>query len=316
MACWRNSNEDEDNGGSACYGMRKPAMTAGLLPWLGTVGAVGIGVAVAVAGSAGGGSAFGIPVFALCVALAYFIQWVAFVPAYLKQTERFFDLTGAATFALLACVALVGAGEFGVRAVVIALLVGIWAVRLGVFLGIRVHRAGGDRRFNTIRPNFAVFLMTWTLQAVWVCVSFGPGLVAIAGDGKETADAYLLAGAALWGAGFAIEVVADEQKRRFRGNPENADRFIDSGLWAWSRHPNYFGEIVLWLGIAVAAFPALKGWQYATLLSPVFVWLLLTRISGVRMLDAAAAKRWADDDGYANYVANTPMLLPRPPRRS
>lgn len=295
--------------------MPKPPTKAGLLPWLGTVGAVCIGALLALAGGTGGGSAFGVPVFALCVALAFALQWLAFVPAYLKQTERFFDLIGAATFALIACVALVGAGAFGVRGVVIAVLVGIWAVRLGVFLGVRVHRAGGDRRFDAIKPSFAMFLMTWTLQAVWVCVSFGPGIVAIASDGEGGADAYLLAGAALWVAGFAMEVVADEQKRRFRSRPENAQRFIASGLWGWSRHPNYLGEIVLWLGIAVAAFPALKGWQYATLVSPVFVWLLLTRISGVRMLDAAAAKRWEGDDRYADYVANTPMLLPRPPRR-
>ena len=288
---------------------------AGLLPWLGTVGAVCIGVLLALAGSDGGGSAFGVPVFALCVALAFVVQWVAFVPAYLRQTERFFDLIGAATFALVACVALLGAGQFGVRAVVIAALVGIWAVRLGVFLGVRVHRAGGDRRFDAIRPDFAMFLMTWTLQAVWVCVSFGPGLAAIASDGKGPADAYLLAGVLLWGAGFAVEVVADEQKRRFRNIAANAHRFIDSGLWAWSRHPNYFGEILLWLGVAVAAFPALRGWQHSTLVSPVFVWLLLTRISGVRMLDAAAAKRWEGDEGYASYLARTPMLLPRPPRR-
>ena len=116
-------------------------------------------------------------------------------------------------------------------------------------------------------------------------------------------------------AGFAIEVVADEQKRRFRRQPDNAGRFIDSGLWAWSQHPNYFGEIVLWCGIAVAAFPVLQGWQYATLVSPVFIWLLLTRISGVRMLDAAAARRWQDDPGYAAYRARTPVLIPRPPRR-
>ncbi len=286
-----------------------------MLALLGIVGAVGAGVLLALAGGGDGGLVFGIPVFTLCVASAFAVQWVAFVPAYVWQTERFFDLIGAATFVLVASVALVGTGEFGVRAVVIALLVGIWAVRLGAFLGVRVHRAGGDGRFDAIKPNLALFLMTWTLQAVWVCVSFGPGLVAIAAGAKQPADVYLFAGVALWGAGFAVEVVADEQKRRFRGKSGNARRFIDSGLWAWSRHPNYFGEIVLWLGVAVAAFPTLRGWQYATLLSPVFVWLLLTRISGVRMLDAAAAKRWGDDDGYASYVARTPMLLPKPPRR-
>ena len=115
--------------------------------------------------------------------------------------------------------------------------------------------------------------------------------------------------------GFAFEVVADEQKRRFRKDGANSNRFIQSGLWAWSQHPNYFGEILLWVGIAVIAFPVLQGWQYATLISPLFVWLLLTKISGVRMLDASAKRRWGEDTDYQKYRETTPTLIPRPPRR-
>lgn len=283
--------------------------------WAAIAAAVSLGVLFALAGGDGGSRAHGVPVFALCVALAFAIQWIAFVPAYLLATERFFDAVGAATFLSLVCVALATAETVDVRALAIGTLVAVWAVRLGVFLAVRVHRSGGDGRFDAIKPDFAAFLMAWTLQAVWVSVTLGPGLAAVASPSRTAADGFLVAGVALWAAGFAVEVVADEQKRRFRRRPGNAGRFIDTGLWSWSQHPNYLGEVVLWCGIAVAAFPALRGWQYATLASPVFVWLLLTRISGVRMLDAAARRRWKDDAAYASYRARTPTLIPRVPRR-
>jgi steroid 5-alpha reductase family enzyme len=121
-------------------------------------------------------------------------------------------------------------------------------------------------------------------------------------------------GFALWLVGFLFEAVADDQKRRFRANPANEGRFITSGLWAWSRHPNYFGEITLWFGIALIALPALSGWQHATLISPVFVYLLLTRISGIPLLEARAKKRWGDEPAFREYKARTPVLFPRPPK--
>lgn len=118
----------------------------------------------------------------------------------------------------------------------------------------------------------------------------------------------------MWLIGFSFEVIADRQKSAFNEDPANKGKFIATGLWAWSRHPNYFGEIVLWLGIAVIAYPALSGWQLATLISPVFVFVLLTRISGIPLLDARARKKFGSDEGYANYRARTSTLIPRPPR--
>lgn len=273
-----------------------------------------VGALIAFLGSDGVSVAFGVPAFALCVVTAFVIQWVAFVPAWFLRTERFFDLVGSATFIGTACVALILSSELSNRSIVIGTLVAIWALRLGTFLTLRVRREGGDRRFNTIKNSFATFLMTWTLQAVWVTVTFGPGLAAMVSDEPGSIDGFLIAGTLIWIVGFSIEVSADNQKRRFRQSPTNASRFIEWGLWRWSRHPNYFGEILLWSGIAICAFPALQGWQYVTLISPVFVWLLLTKISGIRMLEASAQKRWGDDPEYIRYVSNTPMLIPKPPR--
>ncbi len=284
-------------------------------PWIGVLGAAGLGALMALAGSDGGAQVAGVPVFALCVALAFAIQWLAFVPAYLAQSDRFYDLTGSITFLSLALLALAASGQPDARAVIIAVLVAAWALRLGWFLSARIHRDGFDRRLSRIKKDFAAFLMTWSLQGAWVTVSFAPGLAAITASTRVPADGFLVAGVALWALGFAIEVAADEQKRRFRRQAANAERFITSGLWAWCRHPNYFGEILLWAGIAVAAWPALQGWALATLASPLFIVLLLTQISGVRMLEESGKRRWGEDPQYQDYLARTPILVPRPPKR-
>ena len=284
-------------------------------PWIGVLGAAGLGALMALAGSDGGAQVAGVPVFALCVALAFAIQWLAFVPAYLAQSDRFYDLTGSITFLSLALLALAASGQPDARAIIIAVLVAAWALRLGWFLSARIHRDGFDRRLSRIKKDFATFLMTWSLQGAWVTVSFAPGLAAITASTRVPADGFLVAGVALWALGFAIEVAADEQKRRFRRQAANAERFITSGLWAWCRHPNYFGEILLWAGIAVAAWPALQGWALATLASPLFIVLLLTQISGVRMLEESGKRRWGEDPQYQDYLARTPILVPRPPKR-
>lgn len=285
------------------------------IPWVGVLGATGLGALLALAGSDGGDRLAGVPVFALCVALAFAIQWLAFVPAYLAQSERYYDLTGSITFLSLALFALAASEPPDARAATIALLVACWALRLGFFLSARIRRDGFDRRLSRIKKDFAAFLMTWSLQGTWVTVSFAPGLAAITASSRVPADGFLIAGVVLWGLGFAIEVAADEQKRRFRSQAANAERFITSGLWAWCRHPNYFGEILLWVGIAVAAWPALQGWALLTLASPLFIFLLLTRISGVRMLEASGRRRWGDDPEYGDYLARTPALVPRRPKR-
>lgn len=280
--------------------------------WLALPVILAIGAGMAWAGSRHGAEVAGWPVFALCGALAFGVNWVAFVPAWLAQTERYYDLVGSLTYGTLVVVALTASGG-GARAWLLGGLVALWAARLGSFLFKRISEDGSDGRFDAIKPDFARFLMTWTLQGLWVFLTMSCALAAITARDDRPLGAIAWTGLAVWIAGFTIEAVADRQKRAFRADPENEGRFITTGLWAWSRHPNYFGEITLWTGIALIAWPALEGWQHMTLVSPVFVYLLLTRISGIPLLEARARKRWGDDPAYQAYRERTSRLLPRPP---
>jgi steroid 5-alpha reductase family enzyme len=273
-----------------------------------------VAAAIAWAGSQGGARAAALPLFAWCALLSFAINWAAFVPAYLAQTERYFDLTGSLTYGALIALALLLHGSPDARALLLAAMVAVWAARLGSFLFARITRDGSDGRFDALKPSLPRFAMTWTLQGLWVLLTLSCALAAITQATPRPLGALALLGFAVYAAGLAIEVAADQQKRRFRADPAHRDRFIQSGLWAWSRHPNYFGEIALWAGVALVALPALSGWQYATLISPVFVYVLLTRISGIPLLESRAKKRWGDDPEYRAYKARTPALLLRPPR--
>jgi steroid 5-alpha reductase family enzyme len=271
-----------------------------------------IGLALAWAGSQGGAKVSGIPLFALSVGLAFLIQWLAFIPAYLRQTEKFFDLTGGLTYIAVTIIAVLLSPEVDGRSILLLALVVIWAARLGTFLFRRIHKAGKDARFDELKPSFFRFLITWTLQGLWVAFTLAAALAAITTTTRKELGLFALLGSLIWVFGFAFEVVADAQKSRFRADPENKGKFIHTGLWARSRHPNYFGEIVLWIGVAVIALPILRGWQWVTLISPVFVALLITRVSGLPMLEKRADEKWGGQEDYEAYKARTPVLIPRP----
>jgi steroid 5-alpha reductase family enzyme len=254
-----------------------------------------------------------LPLFALAGLVAFAIQWAVFVPSYRAQTEHWYDLTGSLTYLVVVVGTVLLADRFDARSVLLVLLVSVWAVRLGSYLYRRIQKAGADTRFDDIKPSFTRFLMAWTLQGLWVFLTLGPALAAMTTASAPSMGLMGWIGVAIWVLGFGIETVADAQKQAFRADPANKGRFIRSGLWAWSRHPNYFGEITLWTGVALVALPALSGWQYVTLISPLFVYLLLTRVSGIPMLESRADERWGDDPAYQAYKARTPVLFPRPP---
>lgn len=271
---------------------------------------------LAIAGSQGGATFLGIPVYILCIGLAFLMNWVAFVPAFLYQTERFFDLMGGISFIIVVVFAVTTSPVVDGRSLLLLFMIVIWALRLSTFLFLRVRKAGEDRRFRELKPSFLRFLQTWTLQGVWVSFSLAAALVAITSEIRVPLNGFAMAGFLIWLFGFVFEVVADLQKSRFKNNPANKGRFIHAGLWSWSRHPNYFGEIVLWIGVAIVSIPVLRGWQWVALISPIFITLLLTKISGIPMLEKRADQKWAGIEEYDIYINKTSILIPWPPKKS
>jgi len=258
----------------------------------------------------------GISLIYFCCAFIFLAQWLVFIPSYIFETEHYFDLTGSLTYVSVTLLAILFTVDISLRDILLALFVWIWAFRLGSFLFIRVKKAGSDGRFDLMKKDFWWFLMTWTIQGLWVFLTLAMALAAITSDTKMAIDIFAIVGTLIWIIGFSIEVIADQQKTNFKDDPANKDNFITVGLWSWSRHPNYFGEMVLWIGIAVIAFPVLIGWQLVALISPIFVIFLLTKISGITMLESRGYKKWKDDPAYIDYLEKTSVLVPFPPKKN
>lgn len=280
---------------------------------IGIILAILVGAGVALAGSQESVQLWGAPLFMLLIIGAYLVQWIVFIFAFLQKSEKFFDLTGSLTYIILATAAVLLIPKIDRRAVLLLVLVVIWATRLGTFLFGRVLKQGKDDRFDDIKVSFTSFLMTWTLQGLWVTFTAAAAFAAITTTNQRALGWPALIGLLIWAVGYFFELIADVQKSAFKANPDNKNAFINTGLWAWSRHPNYFGEIVLWLGVAIIALPVLRGWALVTLISPVWVIIQLTLISGVPMLEKKADKKWGGQPDYEAYKANTPVLIPRPP---
>ena len=273
-----------------------------------------IGYLIALAGSQGSVQLNGWPLFAVCASVSYLMHWLIFIPSYSFQTEHYFDLTGSISYLMAISLCFMLNPSSDPRDLIIGLLIVIWAIRLGTFLFTRVKKDGMYKRFTVMKTQFIWYLMTWTIGGLWVFITMAAGLAAITSNETVALSWPALIGVCLWLLGFTIEVIADKQKRDFKKNPTKENEFITTGLWAWSRHPNYFGEIVLWIGIALIALPALSGWQLATLISPIFVYILLTKISGVPLLENRALKKWGSDLDYTSYLERTPKIMLKKPK--
>jgi len=239
------------------------------------------------------------------------IHWLAFIPALIFKTEKFYDLTGSICYAFSAIyVYLQSYGMFLSLSFFISLAILIWTLRLGSFLLKRVMDAGEDKRFRTIKTNPTQFFMTFNLSALWVVICSLCALTAVSNGVLEVKPIFYM-GLLVFIIGFLIEVIDDNQKTAFRAVPENTNSFITTGLWSVSRHPNYFGEVTLWLGIAMMSLPYLEGVQYWTLISPIFSFVLIYFVSGVRMLEARANVKWGENKEYLDYVKKTPIFFPK-----
>ena len=246
------------------------------------------------------------------IILSFLFQWTLFIPAYLLQTEKFFDISGSINFIVITAYIYYNSFlEYGFNLgnLILSLLIVIWAIRLGSFLFFRIKKDGEDKRFREIKPSPTKFFMTWTLQGTWVSICSLCAITGMSSDKGMIINTLFYLGLVIFILGFTIEVIADYQKTKFRKNPKNKNNFITSGLWSYSRHPNYLGEISLWTGIAIISFSSLSDWQYVSLISPIFIYILLVHISGINFLESSSNKKWGHLKTYKEYIKKTPKLL-------
>ena len=248
------------------------------------------------------------------------IQWLAWIPASLAKSERYYDLTGGLTYLTVVGFTLWAGSQSespSARELIVSLLVVIWALRLSSFLYLRIHRTGKDGRFDRLKTSPIRFLVPWTIQGLWVFLTMIVVIVINSqADSAPELGIWDAIGLLIWLLGFSIEVIADNQKSAFNANSENQGKWIDSGLWSYSRHPNYLGEIMLWTGIACFGISCFSGMERLAWISPIFIYLLLTKISGVPILDRRGLEKWGDQPEYHKYREETPTLLPRLTRKS
>jgi len=245
------------------------------------------------------------------ILLAFLIHWLFFIPAYLLKTEKFFDLTGSLTYISIMVYVVYTKNNLQEQlgSIILGSLIILWAVRLGSFLFLRIKKAGEDKRFREIKTSFARFFLLWTISGMWVSFCSMCALTAIASNDGVIVNNIFYIGLVTFLVGLSIEIIADSQKTKFRKDPKNKDKFINEGLWAKSRHPNYVGEITLWAGVAIMSFSSLEGWQYISLISPIFTYLLLVYVSGVPQLTASGQKKWGHLESYQEYIKHTPTLI-------
>jgi len=270
---------------------------------------------VSLASSQNGVSYNNYPISIICMALSFIIHWLVFIPSYFYKTEKFYDITGTVAYLsiLLTTAYLINlVNDEGIllRSIISIIFVMIWAIRLGIFLFKRVIKVGEDKRFEHAKKSFSKFLMFFNISALWVFLTIVNVLTMIINNSDSVTDLFFIIGFKIVIIGFIIEVVADMQKRKFRTNISNKGQFISSGLWSISRHPNYFGEMMIWVGMSFVTIPILIGWQFITLISPIFVIFLLTKVSGINLLEASANDKWGADKNYQDYKDKTSVLIP------
>ncbi len=243
------------------------------------------------------------------IILSFAIHWLLFIPAYIFKTEKFYDLTGTISYISTVLYVLLSSsnGIVNFGNIIVSCLIIIWTLRLGTFLFIRIKKAGEDKRFREIKKSFSWFFMAFTVSGMWVSICTICALTGISNGIELTMVTYI--GIIIFIIGFAIEIIADNQKTTFRKIEGNEDKFITTGLWKYSRHPNYLGEIILWTGVTIISYSSLDKNQLFTLISPIFTYLLLVHVSGINFLEKSGEKKWGHLDDYKEYQRKTPRLF-------
>lgn len=258
---------------------------------------------------------------ALCALVTVGMQFSFFLVAATLKFDKVTDFAGGTNFVVLAVLSLfVGScGDFGItynwRQIAVTACVVLWGIRLSGYLLYRIIKIGEDDRFDDKRSNPLRFLIFWIFQAIWVFTVSLPVIFvnAPASSGYTQYTPYDIVGFILFGLGLLCEGVADQQKFNFRNDPANRGRWCAVGLWRYSRHPNYLGEIMVWWGLWGVSCSVLQGAQWTAVLSPLFTSFILLFFSGMPLLEEKSDKRHGGKEEYLEYKSSTSPLLLLPP---
>lgn len=235
------------------------------------------------------------------------INLIMFVPAYIKKTDKLTDISYAITFITVALFGYIVSSKTLAHFIGFLLVV-LWAIRLGAFLFIRINRMKKDVRFDGMRERFFAFMGFWLLQGLTVFVVLIPLIMLWSTDNTKL-DWISVAGISIFTLGLLLETVADYQKNKFRELGKKT--WIDTGVWRASRHPNYLGEISLWIGVYLFVFPSLNlADQLIALVGPAYIASLIIFVSGIKLLERSSDKKWGDQTDYIKYKTEVPVLTP------
>ena len=248
--------------------------------------------------------------FTFLLLLSVIIQVIFFIPSFILKTEKLYDLIGSTTYIIVITIAYLSVNTKTATDTILFLFVVLWGTRLGTYLFRRIQRDSEDVRFEKAKRNFFWFLQYWMGQALWVSITSCAAVISILNTEPNTLGINGIIGILIWLIGFSFEVIADSQKNNFKKAENTNEKFISDGLWSISRHPNYFGEITLWIGIYIISYTSFSGYEYLSIVSPIFVYILLTRMSGINMLEKIADERYGNINSYIEYKNNTPILIP------
>lgn len=251
----------------------------------------------------------------LTLAISLIIQAFFFTFAASLKTDKVTDLSYGLSFIALAFYTLLTSSVFSPLQILVVSLILLWGIRIATYLFVRILKIGRDKRFDGIRENFLKFAQFWTLQGFAVWIIMLPGLILLSSPIDLPITPLSIIGATIAITGLAIETVADWQKFTFKNKPQNKGKFIQSGIWKYSRYPNYFGEMTFWWGIFMVTLPALSGASYLAIIGPGFITYLLIFGTGIPPLEKKQLQKYGKLESFKKYRKNTSLLIPLPPQK-
>ncbi|MBN2100657.1 DUF1295 domain-containing protein [Candidatus Dojkabacteria bacterium] len=240
------------------------------------------------------------------------IQILFFIFAFLLKTDKLTDLTYGLTFIILVFFAITLSPMITVNKIILLAMICLWALRLISYLFYRINKMKKDTRFDEMRTDFLKFARFWIFQGISVWIIMLPSLIYFSQLKSHSFSIVSVLGIIIWFTGLLIETIADIQKFMFKSKPENKGLWIESGLWKYSRHPNYFGEILCWVGVFTFITPILRNWEFLTVISPLYITTLLLFVSGIPILEKRYNERYKNNRDYQEYKNSTSLLIPLP----